>query len=266
MNGAKMYEALLINESPSYLTVTLHRPKQLNRLNLQLLKEIHHVLDQAESNPDCRFVVLQGENNVFCTGMDFEEQVQQNEAQQDINFAQLYMDLLKRFTTTSKVIISLLDDQVFAGGVGLVAASDLVISTSRSQFCLSEALWGLLPACVTPFLIRRIGFQKAYFMTLTTQAITASEAHKISLIDELTDNLDDSLRRIALRLNRIEEETIQDLKAYFRKIWIITEAMENEAVTEISRLIKKPQVQANIKNFAKHGRLPWESSAKQVQP
>jgi polyketide biosynthesis enoyl-CoA hydratase PksH len=221
------------------------------------------MFDRVEGDRSYRFIVLQGENNFFCTGMDFSEQVQRSQEHLllENDFSAGYMNLLKRFTSTSKIIVSLLDGQVLAGGVGLVAASDIVISTSRTQFGLSEALWGLLPACVTPFLIRRVGFQKAYFMTLTTQNFTAAEAHQIGLVDELTNNLNDSLRRFTLRLNRVQEETIKDLKAYFRKMWIVTEAMENEAVAEINRLIKKPQVQANIKNFVEHQQLPWENSA-----
>lgn len=258
-----MWDTLLITESPPYLTITIHRPDHRNSISLQSLREIQQVLDEAESNPACRFVILQGENNLFCTGMDFEELTQESTISQNVDASADYMALLKHFTTTSKIIISLLDGQVLAGGMGIVAASDLVISTSRTQFGLSEALWGLLPACVTPFLIRRIGFRSAYFMTLTTQTIMAQEAHRMGLVDELTDDLNDSLRRIALRLNRIQEETIQDLKAYFRKMWIITEEMEATAVAEISRLVKKPQVLTNIKNFVDYQQLPWENSSKE---
>ena len=99
-------------------------------------------------------------------------------------------------------------------------------------------------------------------MTLTTQSIPASEAHRIGLIDELTDSIDDSLRRMALRLKRIQEETVKDLKAYYQKMWIITEEMQAGAVSEIHRLINKPGAQANIKNFVEHQRFPWENVKK----
>ena len=100
-------------------------------------------------------------------------------------------------------------------------------------------------------------------MALTTQTIAAKKAYHIGLIDELDDNLDDNLRRIVLRLNRIQEETVGDLKAYFRKMWIITDAMEETAVAEISRLIAKPKVRATIENFIEHQQFPWEVTTKQ---
>jgi len=258
------YQTLLVTESTQSLTVTLHRPAQRNSFNALLLTEMHQVLDRAEDNSTCRFVILQGENNIFCTGMDFREIIKNNTTTNaNVVYSSEYMALLKRFTSTSKIIISILDGQVLAGGVGVVAASDLVFSTARTQFSLSEALWGLLPACVIPFLIRRIGFQKAYHMTLTTQTVSASDALTMGLIDELADDVQISLKRVLLRLSRINEETVSNLKTYFRKMWIISEAMEKTAIVEINRLMTSPRVQNNIKNFVEHQQFPWETTMKE---
>jgi len=257
-------KTLLVNKINAAWILTLHRPDNRNSINETLLKEIHFVLDQAEQDTSCRCLVFQGENGIFCTGMDFQEVAQPVSGNKENFDSEEYMRILKRFTMTSKIIIVLLDGQVLAGGVGIVAASDIAISTSHTQFGLSEALWGLLPACVLPFLIRRIGFQKSYFMTLTTQTINATEAKTIGLIDELSDNLNDSLRRLLLRLNRIQEETVKDLKTYFRKLWIINETMEQTAVQEITRLANKPNVQANIKNFVEKQQFPWETTYKEM--
>jgi polyketide biosynthesis enoyl-CoA hydratase PksH len=260
-----MFDTLLVSETSHSFIITIHRPQHRNSINSVLLKELHQIFDKAEQNPACRFIILQGENGFFCTGMDFQEITKQNTQQSsaDVN-SDDYMKLLKRFSSSSKIVISLLDGQVLAGGVGIVAASDIVISTDKTQFGLSEALWGLLPACVLPFLIRRIGFQKAYYLTLTTQSINSRDAHATGLIDELTENPNDSLRKLLLRLTRVQAETVKDLKAYFRKLWIINEEMEKTAVAEITRLIEKPQVQNNIKNFIEKQQFPWESSNKET--
>lgn len=248
------FETLNVTQTENMFTITLHRPQHRNSINARLLQEMQQVLDMAEQDAQCRFVLLQGENSIFCTGMDFQELMQT-----DINntFALNYMSLLKRFTTTSKIIIATLDGQVLAGGVGLAVASDLIISTPKTQFSLSEALWGLLPACVMPFLIRRIGFQKSYYLTLTTKIIQADEALSMGLIDEMTDDVEDTLRRLLIRLTRVSQETVGDLKAYFRKMWIITEEMEAIAVNELNRLTASTKVQTNISNFMTHQQFPW---------
>jgi len=137
-------------------------------------------------------------------------------------------------------------------------ASDLVLSSEQTQFSLPETLWGLLPACVMPFLIRRIGFQKAYYMTLTTQTIDANTALAMGLVDELTQDFSLSLQRLYLRLQRIHAETIADLKKYFRKLWIITDDIEKTAVEELYRLTTHPRTHANIKNYLEYQKFPWE--------
>jgi len=191
--------------------------------------------------------------------MDFQEAAT-DAAQEGPEAARIseYMRLLKRFTLSSKVIISRLDGKVIAGGVGLVAASDIVISTERTELSLSEALWGLLPCCVIPFLIRRVGFQKAYFMTLTTKPISAREAQAIHLVDELADHLDETLRKLTLRLNLLDDDIIVDMKRYFQKMGGITSEMEQAATTEFARLATQPHVQQNIANYVARGIFPWE--------
>ncbi len=254
------YETLLIRESAESLTLTINRPDSHNSINAALLADINLALDTAEKNHNCRLVIIEGQDGVFCTGMDFNEVIS-HPLPDNVSEAQSadYMQLLKRFTLSPKVIICKLDGKVTAGGVGLVASSDLVIATERTQFNLTEALWGLLPCCVLPYLIRRIGFQKAYAMTLTTQTVSAREAFTFHLIDELSENLDDSIRKLMLRLSKVEEKTISNLKQYFRKMWVITEEMEKVAVDEITRLISGPEVREKITNFALHQKFPWEN-------
>ena len=169
-----------------------------------------------------------------------------------------YMALLKRLAASPKVIVSKVDGRVVAGGVGIAAASDLVIASGRAEFSLSEALWGILPCCVLPFLIRRVGFQKAYAMTLTTRPVSAAEAAAMHLVDELTETPDEAIRRLLLRLGLLEDETILELKRYFQKMWILSPEMERVAVAEISRLVAKPRVKQGIANFVATGRFPWE--------
>lgn len=255
------YDTLIVSEFQYYVQVTINRPQQRNSINAQLLKDFHHLLDREEENLNCRFIVVQGDQDFFCSGMDFEEMAStQNDADNKKKFSAEYMRLLKRFTLTPKIIISIVDGQVLAGGIGIVAASDIVLGTNRAIFGLSEILWGLLPACVLPFLIRRIGFQKSYQMTLTTQNIDIKEAHRINLVDEITEDSKESLRRIVLRLNRVTEQIIFDLKSYFRKMWIITKEMEEIAIDEISRLSDTETVRKNIYNYVNHRSFPWEKA------
>jgi polyketide biosynthesis enoyl-CoA hydratase PksH len=254
-------ETLIVKEAPRQLIVTISRPDHGNSINALLLDELARVLDHAETSRHCRTFVLEGAPGLFCTGMDFAE-ITENSHQvrtEKIQTSQ-YMQLLKRFTLSSRIIVCRLDGKVIAGGLGLVAASDIVLSTGQTEFSLSEALWGLLPCCVLPFLIRRVGYQKAYFMTLTAKAVTAAEALTIHLIDELTDDLDDSLRKLTLRLNLLDDRTILDLKHYFQTLSGLTPEIEQFAIDESFRLASQRHVRENIANYVTRGVFPWERS------
>ena len=252
------FETLVLKESARVLTVTLSRPERQNAINGRMLVELGQALDLAEGDPTCRFFVLDGQPGTFCTGMDFAE-ASGDGSGGEADRAEGYMALLRRFSLSPKVVVARVDGRVTAGGVGLAAASDFVLATERSQFALSEALWGLLPACVVPYLIRRVGFQKTYTMTLSTLPVPAREALAFHLVDEVADDLDEPLRRLLLRIGKLEESTIVELKSYFRRMWVITDAMERDAVDEISRLAAAPAVQENMRRFAREGRFPWDA-------
>lgn len=254
------YETLLVKESIGGLTITINRPGQKNALNYTLLREINRVLDRTEENPEYRIVVLQGQPGIFCTGQDFEEvtRVAAAENRQESINSNPYMNTLKRFTQTPRVVISVVDGQATAGGVGFAAASDLVIATSRARFNLSECLWGLLPAIVMPFLIRRVGFQVAYRMALTTMPVPAREAYEIHLVDEINETPQESIRRLWLRLSKLENSTIKYLKQFAGKMWMIDEEMERTAVSETLQRFSDPGTILNIKNFLDHKKFPWE--------
>lgn len=255
------FETLIVTESEHALTLTINRPAHNNSINTLLLNEINQALDIAAENQNIALIVLEGQKDLFCSGMDFHEilswQAQANEAQKIREWTSLYMQTLRRFSLSQKVIVTKLDGKVIAGGTGLVAACDYVISTENTQFKLTEVLWGLLPAMVTPYLIKRIGYQKAYSMTLTARSVPAKEASQWGLIDEINPNSNAALSEFNRRIKRLNQNTIFDMKSYFRKFSRIDELAEAKAIEETTRLLQNPVVRKNIRNFVEQGTLPF---------
>ncbi|MCX7920837.1 MAG: enoyl-CoA hydratase-related protein [Clostridia bacterium] len=252
------FKTLLVEENQGIININFNRASEKNSITTEMLREINMVLDYAERTPQNKMVVLQGSDNFFCTGMDFKEFSESVAGHDSENRADPYMNTIKRFSLIPKIIVSKVDGQVTAGGVGFVAASDYVVATERAQFSLSEALWGLLPAMVLPYLIRRVGFQKAYSMTLTTQTVTAEEAYAIHLVDSLSNNPEQAIHRLWLRLRLIDGSTVKHMKEYFRKLWIINNSVEQEAVNLISGLLSDPRIKENITNYVNKNKFPWE--------
>lgn len=254
-----MAPGLLVREStPAVLTLTIDRPSRHNSLTPSLLAEIETALDRAEASPECRMVVLEGRDGVFSTGMDFEQAA--SDQVSESRGGEEFLDLLERFTRIPRVVVAKVDGRAVGGGVGLAAASDFVFATERSQFSLPEALWGLLPCCVLPFLIRRIGFQKAYAMTLATLPISAAEAERIHLVDQRIEQPDEAIRRLSLRLSKIDPETLRQLKRHFSTLWALSKQTRGAALDQLGELMASPLVRRNIESFVTLERLPWEKS------
>jgi polyketide biosynthesis enoyl-CoA hydratase PksH len=251
------WQTILTAVSTHTLTVTLDRPSRRNALNDSMIAELHAALDDAERSPRCRLLVIQGANGVFCTGMDLANAAADVDSSTHRGAA--FFRLLRRFTASSQIVVSIVDGRVEGGGVGLVAASDFALATERARFGLPEALWGLLPCSVLPFLLRRVGFQRAYAMTLSTLPVNAREAKEIGLVDEVADDPAMSLQRLASRVTKLDESTVLAAKRYFDRLSPITEEVETSALNELDALFASTFVQQAIAGFTGPRRsLPWE--------
>jgi polyketide biosynthesis enoyl-CoA hydratase PksH len=240
---------------------SLDRGDEQNSIDDKLVDQLNAALDAAEADRQCRILLLTSAPGVFSTGMNLTA-AGRSDGDPGARAEQAggaFFDLLNRFTATPVVVVSAVDGRVAGGGVGLVAASDLVYATERSTFALPEALWGLLPCCVLPFLVRRVGFQRAYTMMLTTTPVTAAVAAGRGLVDEVAGDLTPMVRRLSSRVGKLDPVTIGDLKRYGRSLWPIDGDTRRLAVSELSRLMAQPAVQDRLTAFAEHGRFPWES-------
>lgn len=244
------------------LTLTLNRVGENNSLNSEMLKVMHQSIDFAEAEDACRIVVVKGQQGVFSKGMDFENVIGDEEKfageDQDVAIDVGYAKLLNRMATSKMLFISAVDGDVMAGGVGIVAASDLVFATPNSQFSLTEAMWGLLPANVTPYLIRRVGYQPALRMTITTEKVNAKDALRMNLVDYLTDDLDNEIKKKRLLLRRVAADTVGDVKAFFRSQWFSSGPMEIAANEKMLEFQTNDKVKNNIKQYINSGLFPWE--------
>ncbi|NEP57565.1 MAG: enoyl-CoA hydratase/isomerase [Symploca sp. SIO2G7] len=251
------YKTLKINHQSAVQRIQIYRPEANNSINSQLTQELFSALQFAEAEETVKIVILEGLPDVFCTGMDFQELVEGKDIDSEAG-AHGYYNILKHMSQSSKVIVSFVRGKVQAGGVGFVAASDLVIADETATFVLSELLFGLLPACVLPFLIRRVGFQKAYRLSLTTQPISALDAYKWGLIDEY-GNDNKLLNQYIRRLKCLPPSGVKELKNYMNQLWIIQQETQSLAVSTISKLLADSNVQEKIQRYRREGLLPWQT-------
>jgi polyketide biosynthesis enoyl-CoA hydratase PksH len=254
-----MYETLRVRLQESVCFVQLYRPHANNTIDPQLISELNAVL--AECAATANVVVLEGLPEVFCFGADFQQLSAGVAGGRDESHdpGPLY-DVWEQLASGPYVTIAHVRGKANAGGVGFVAACDIVIADESAQFSLSELLFGVYPACVLPFLIRRIGFQKAHYLTLMTQPITVQQAHAWGLVDAFEPKSDVLLRKHLLRLRRLSKVAIRRYKQYMNALHGPLSDAKSLAVAGNKEAFSDPANIAGIVRYVEQGIFPWEAS------
>jgi polyketide biosynthesis enoyl-CoA hydratase PksH len=266
-SGVVIYETIKVQFQESFCFLQFDRPQANNTIDSLLVTECNDVLSACEQS--ATVVILSGSPEVFCFGADFKaiagrgpaKMIIDRRADQDHDDGPgpLY-DLWLRLATGPYVTISHVRGKANAGGIGFVAASDVVLADETALFSLSELLFGLYPACVLPFLIRRIGFQKAHYFTLMTQPIATKQAFEWGLVDAWEHPSDGLLRRHLQRLRRLSKTGIRRYKDYMSRIGGPLQSLKSQAVAANQEIFSDAGNLQAITRYVEHGVFPWESS------
>jgi polyketide biosynthesis enoyl-CoA hydratase PksH len=254
-----IYETIKVRFEDSICFLQIDRPQANNTISSQLVAECNDVLSACEEF--ATVVVLSGSPEVFCFGADFKALAgaATRAVEQDGGPGPLY-DLWLRLATGPYVTIAHVRGKANAGGVGFVAASDIVLADETAQFSLSELLFGLYPACVLPFLVRRIGLQKANYLTLMTLPISAKQACEWGLVDAVDPVSETLLRRHLQRLRRLSKTAIRRYKNYMSHINVPLRDLKSPALAANLEIFADADNLRAITRYVEHGIFPWEKS------
>ncbi len=172
-------------------SIVLNRPDKRNALTRQMLADVCQALDDLHQERAVRAVILTGAGTAFCAGMDLGEmhataqQPQADAWQQWHEDAVAYRELLDKLLVYPKPIIAAINGPAVAGGVGLIAAADLVVAAESAKFSLPEPRRGIVAGIVSPLLVFRVGASHAANLLLTCRTIDTAEAQRIGLVHEV---------------------------------------------------------------------------------
>ncbi|MFP5466210.1 MAG: enoyl-CoA hydratase/isomerase family protein [Gammaproteobacteria bacterium] len=167
--------------------ITLTRPEVRNAFNDEVIQQLKTAFDDVGRRDDVRSVVLAAEGPAFCAGADLNWMRRMADYTREENLADAgqLAAMLKAIYECPKPTIAAVQGDVFAGGTGLVAACDIAVSVDTATYCLSEVRLGLIPATISPYVIRAMGARAAHRYFLTAERFTAREAHRIGFVHEL---------------------------------------------------------------------------------
>ena len=170
-----------------------------NALSRQLVQELYDGLARAEGDDEVKVVLVRAEGRTFCSGADLSEA----SAQGMEHAAGVLVELQRRIATLPKPVVARVHGNVRAGGIGIVAASDVAVSAVDATYAFTEVRLGLTPAAISLSVLPRMTDRSAALTFLTGEVFTGRDAERMGLVtkavpeDELNLEVDEVCAALA---------------------------------------------------------------------
>ena len=171
-------------------TITLNRPKVHNAFNGEVIELLSEILDDLAGADGVRVVLLDAVGKSFSAGADLNwmKHAASFSKEENLEDARALGEMLRRLNRLPKPTVALVQGSAFGGGVGLMAACDIVVAVRDAAFSLSEVKLGLIPATIAPYVVAAIGERQARRYFLTGERFDAEAARRIGLVHELVED------------------------------------------------------------------------------
>ncbi|QCB47046.1 enoyl-CoA hydratase/isomerase family protein [Hydrogenophaga sp. PAMC20947] len=211
-----MSQALRIETSGTVARITLCRPEIRNAFNDEVIAGLTAAFVELSAQDAVRAIVLASEGPAFCAGADLNWMRRMADYTREENLADAakLAEMLRVMYECPKPTIARVQGDVYAGGMGLVAACDMAVSVDSANYCLSEVKLGLIPATISPYVIRAMGARAAHRYFLTAERFSAQEAHRIGFVHEVVaaDALDAKVDELLKALTSASPNAVRACK------------------------------------------------------
>ncbi|WP_341908517.1 enoyl-CoA hydratase/isomerase family protein [Polaromonas sp. YR568] len=254
---------LLIHAANGVATVTLNRPDVRNAFNDEVILELTQAFHELQAQGDVRCIVLAANGTAFCAGADLNWM----RSMADYTYAQNLADagrlatMMQTIYACQKPTIAKIQGDVYAGGTGLVAACDIAVSVDTAHYCLSEVKLGLIPATISPYVIRAMGARAAHRYFLTAERFGAAEALRIGFVHEVVhpDALNHRVAELAQTLVSAGPEAVRLCKKLVQDVaeQEITPALVQMTVAAIADVRVSPEGREGVQSFLQKRKPNW---------
>ena len=257
------YQTLTVSIADKVATVTLNRPDLRNAFNEHSIAELALVFDELGRNELVRAIVLAANGPAFCAGADLNWMKKMagyshSENQED---AMRLADMLRTIYLCPKPTVAKVQGDCYAGGMGLVAACDNVVSVDTACYCLSEVKLGLIPATISPYVIKAMGEQAARRYFLTAERFDAKEAQRIGFAHEVVtaDELDTTVAGIAKGLVNNSPNAVMEAKKLVREVVgaPVTDALLADTANRIAAIRASMEGREGVASFLEKRKPSW---------
>jgi len=255
--------ALTITNQGAIRTLTLCRPEVRNAFNDEVIAELKAAFTEAGLAVDVRCVALAAEGPAFCSGADLNWMRRMADSTRDENLADAgqLAAMLRTIYECPKPTIARVQGDVFAGGVGLVAACDMAVSVDSATYCLSEVKLGLIPATISPYVIRAMGARAAHRYFLTAERFSAGEAHSMGLVHAVVaaEALDAKVAELTSALVSASPNAVRACKRLVQDVAEreIDDALVADTVASIADIRSSDEGKEGVQSFLQKRKPSW---------
>jgi methylglutaconyl-CoA hydratase len=255
--------ALLVSTQGHVARITLNRPDVRNAFNDEVIAELTQAFTQVGQDPQVRAVVLAADGPAFCAGADLSWMRRMADYTRAENLADAgaLAEMLRTIHSCLKPTIARVQGDVFAGGVGLVAACDMAVSVDTATYCLSEVKLGLIPATISPYVIRAMGARAAQRYFLTAERFSAAEAHRIGMVHEVVsaDQLDAKVAELTQALVSASPNAVRSCKMLVNEVAgrDIDAALIAKTVEGIADIRSSTEGKEGVQSFLQKRKPSW---------
>ena len=197
------YETVILRTEGNVGILTFNRPKAMNALNTQLIKDISAAFDEIEADSNIRSVVMRGEGRAFCAGGDIPEMKTLATAEQVFEFYDIAGGMIKKMINCSKPVIAAAHGAIAGAGTSMLLSADIALVSETARFIVAFGQVGLIPDSAGHYLIpRAVGLNMAKELMMTQRAVDAKEMKELRIANHIypEDQLMDEAMKLAEKL------------------------------------------------------------------
>ena len=203
-------------DSREVATVTLNRAEKHNAFDENVIVELTSTLKTVAVNNDVRVMVLKANGKNFCAGADLDwmKRMADYSHEENLRDANVLAEMLHTLNFLPMPTIAQVQGAAMGGGAGLVCCCDIAIAGSNAKFAFSEAKLGLIPATISPYVIRSIGSQAARRYFLTAEQFNATRAQELGMVSEVfaEEKLDEKVQELVSTILHNSSDAVRAAK------------------------------------------------------
>lgn len=254
---------LTVEAAGPVATITLTQPDVRNAFSDEVIADITRAFTWVGEQAQVRAVVLAAEGPAFCAGanLNWMRAMADYSREENLVDAGKLAEMLRVIYTCPKPTIARVQGDVYAGGMGLVACCDMAVAASQAGFCLSEVKIGLIPATISPYVIRAMGARAAHRYFLTGERFDAAEALRTGFVHQVVDAeaLDSAVDGLLKHLLSASPAAVQACKKLVIDVAgrEVDEALIAETVAGIADIRSSAEGKEGVQAFLNKRKPSW---------